>query len=192
MDRDKNAMRAASLARRADIPKTEATAFAARLAQLGPRLARGHGAEVVSAFWSIGDEIPTLPLLETLDASGFKVALPVTGKIGTPLVFRRWTPASAMVTGRMAIQEPPSNAEVLRPDVLFVPLAAFDRRGHRIGYGAGFYDRSLAGLRAEKTITAIGVAYAAQEVLFVPNEDYDQPLDFIVTEKDTIVCADAG
>ncbi len=74
------------------------------------------------------------------------------------------------------------------PDLLFVPLAAFDRRGHRIGYGAGFYDRTLAALRAEKEVAAIGLAYAAQEVLFVPADDHDEPLDMVVTEKDVIVC----
>ena len=73
-----------------------------------------------------------------------------------------------------------------------MPLAAFDRRGHRIGYGAGFYDRTLAALRAEKPIVAIGVAYAVQEVLYVPNDDHDEPLDMIVTDKDTILVADDG
>jgi len=188
---DKKAVRAASLALRAEIPPAVAEAFAARLAKIGPDLARGHGAHVVSAFSSIADEISTRPLIEALHAAGFLVALPVTGKAGTPLVFRQWTPETSMVPGRMQIPEPPESAPVLVPDVLFVPLAAFDRRGHRIGYGAGFYDRTLAELRAQKEITAIGVAYAAQEVLYVPNDDHDQPLDFVVTEKDTIVCADA-
>ena len=97
-----------------------------------------------------------------------------------------------MANGRMRIPEPPPEAEIVEPDVLFVPLAAFDRRGHRIGYGAGFYDRTLAALRAKKPIVAIGVAYAAQEVLFVPNDDHDEPLDMIVTEKDTILTAESG
>ena len=189
---DKAGIREAALDLRAAVPREAAMTFARRLARFGPDLARGHGADVVSAFWSIGDEVPTRPLLDALDAAGFRVALPVTGKRGTPLVFRRWTPATVMVPGRMAIPEPPTDAEVLVPDVLFVPLAAFDRRGHRIGYGAGFYDRSLAALRAEKAVTAVGVAYAAQEVLFVPADAHDEPLDFVVTEKDTIVCADAG
>ena len=187
---DKKATRAAALALRAAVTDDVAAAFAARLARLGPDMARGHGARFVSAFASIGDEIATHPLMQALHAAGFVVALPVTGKIGTPLVFRRWTPETTMVSGRMSIPEPPASAEVVEPDVLFVPLAAFDRRGHRIGYGAGFYDRTLAALRATKTITAIGVAYAAQEVLFVQNDDHDEPLDFIVTEKDTIVCAE--
>ena len=93
-----------------------------------------------------------------------------------------------MVPGKMDIPEPPADAERVVPDLLFVPLAAFDRRGHRIGYGAGFYDRTLAALRAEKDVAAIGLAYAAQEVLFVPDDDHDEPLDMVVTEKDVIVC----
>lgn len=185
---DKAALRAASLATRASIPPDIAATFAARLARLGPELAAGHGARAVSVFWSIKDELPTHPLCAALDAAGLVVGLPVTGRIGTPLSFRRWTPGTTMVEGRMDIPEPPADAELVTPDLLFVPLAAFDRRGHRIGYGAGFYDRTLAALRAEREVAAIGLAYAAQEVLFVPADEHDQPLDMVVTEKDVIVC----
>ena len=185
-------MRAGSLAKRAAIGPDARAAFARRLARLGPDLARGHGATSASAFWPLADEIDTRPLIAALHEAGFAVALPVTGRMGTALAFRRWTPQTVMVSGKMGIQEPPADAETLEPDLLFVPLAAFDRRGHRIGYGAGFYDRTLADLRARKEITAVGLAYADQEVLFIPSEDHDQPLDFVVTEKDTIVCADAG
>jgi 5-formyltetrahydrofolate cyclo-ligase len=192
MTSDKTDARTKALALRAAIPPAEADAFARRLARIGPELARAQGATVVSAFASIGDEIATGPLLAALAEAGFVVGLPITGKIGTPLTFRRWTPDTTMVPGRMKIPEPPPEAEVVEPDVLFVPLAAYDRRGHRIGYGAGFYDRTLAALRAKKEIVAIGIAYWAQEVLFVPNDDHDEPLDMIVTEKDTILTADAG
>ena len=189
---DKKDARTAALALRAAIPPAEAAAFARRLARIGPELARAHAAKAVSAFASIGDEIATGPLLAALDEAGFTVGLPITGKIGTPLTFRRWTPQTQMVTGRMSIPEPPADAEIVVPDVLFVPLAAFDRRGHRIGYGAGFYDRTLAGLRAKKEIVAIGIAYAAQEVLFVANDAHDEPLDLIVTEKDTILTVESA
>lgn len=189
---DKNALRDAAFKIRAGITKGAAENFAKRLAKIGPDLARGHGAKVVSAFWSIGDEIPTHHLTEALDAAGFAVGLPITGKRGTALTFRRWRPETKMVKGKMDIPEPPAEAEVLEPDLLFVPLAAFDRRGHRIGYGAGFYDSTLAALRKKKSVTAVGLAYAAQEVLFIPEEPHDEPLDFVVTEKDTIVCADAA
>ena len=185
---DKAAVRAASLAIRATVDPALADAFAARLARLGPEIAAGHGARIVSVFWSIKDELPTRPLCVALHAAGHVVGLPVTGRMGTKLTFRRWTPDTAMVPGRMDIPEPPADAEAVVPDLLFVPLAAFDRRGHRIGYGAGFYDRTLAALRAEKEVAAIGLAYAAQEVLFVPADDHDEPLDMVITEKDVIVC----
>ena len=185
---DKSAIRAAALSLRATVDATLADAFAERLARLGPEMAAGHGARAVSVFWSIKDELPTHPLCLTLHDAGHVVGLPVTGRIGTPLTFRRWTPDAVMVPGRMEIPEPPADAETVVPDLLFVPLAAFDRRGHRIGYGAGFYDRTLAALRAEKDIAAIGLAYAAQEVLFVPADDHDEPLDMVITEKDVIVC----
>jgi 5-formyltetrahydrofolate cyclo-ligase len=186
---DKPAMRAASLAARGAVATDVAADFATRLADMGPTLAREHNATVVSAYWSIGDEILTLPLLEALAAAGFTVALPVTGKIGHPLVFRRWKPGADMAIGRMNIPSPTPDEPVVTPDLLFVPLAAFDRQGHRIGYGAGFYDRSLAALRAEKKVVAIGVGYAVQEVPSVPSEPHDQALDFVLTERELIACA---
>ena len=191
---DKRSLRAAAFAARAGVPRATAEAFGQRLARLGPRLARGAREDatggVVSLYWAIGDEAPTQPLMAALHEAGFDVALPVTGEAGSALTFRRWTPDSATVPGRMAIPEPPADATALTPDVLFVPLAAFDRRGHRVGYGAGFFDRTLARLRAEGEVTAIGVAYAAQEALFIPAVDHDEPLDLIVTETDTLVIAD--
>ena len=185
---DKKALRAQSLSVRAAIDPAVAEAFAARLARLGPELAAGHGAHAVSVFWSITAALPRPHVCAALHAAGLVVGLPVTGRLGTPLTFRRWTPETMMVPGKMDIPEPPADAETVVPDLLFVPLAAFDRRGHRIGYGAGFYDRTLAFLRVEKEVAAIGLAYAAQEVLFVPADDHDEPLDMVVTEKDVIVC----
>jgi 5-formyltetrahydrofolate cyclo-ligase len=103
------------------------------------------------------------------------------------LVFRQWKPGDPLVAGKMDIPEPRASAPVLDPDLLFVPLAAFDRAGQRIGYGAGFYDVTLEALRARKPIVAVGVAYAAQEVEAVPREDHDERLDFILTERELIV-----
>lgn len=184
---DKPAVRAQALAVRDKITIDVAAHIAERLADHGPRLAREHGAKVVSAYWSIGAEILTLPLLEALDAAGFEVALPVTGKRGEPLVFRQWKPGDQLALGRMDIPAPLDSAPVLEPDLLFVPLAAFDREGHRIGYGAGFYDVTLKALRARKPVVAVGVGYAAQEVDFVPSEDHDERLDLILTERELIV-----
>ena len=188
---DKKTIRAAALALRDATSDEDVVALMRRLSELGPKLAQAHDAKVVSAFASIGREPAIAPMMASLNGLGFTVVLPVTGKIGTPLMFRRWTPEVHLVAGRMGIMEPPPQAEVLEPDLLFVPLAAFDRRGHRIGYGAGFYDRTLARLRAAKPIVAIGVAYACQEVLFIPNGEHDQPLDMVLTEKELILPPDA-
>ncbi len=191
MPLDKSAIRAAALAARAATSAPEASAFAARLANIGLALARECGARTISAYWPIGDEVSTLPLLDALDEAGFSVALPVTGRIGEALIFRQWRRGDVMERGRMGIPTPSADAALLVPDMLFVPLAAFDRGGHRIGYGAGFYDRSLAALREHGRVTAVGIAYAAQEVPAVPHEAHDQSLDRIVTERETIICAAA-
>ena len=192
---DKRSLRAAARAARAAVPEATAEAFGQRLARLGPQLVRGAMAEtsgVVACYSAMGDEVRTWPLMDALHEAGFTLALPVTGAAGTPLTFRRWTPGTITVPGRLAIPEPPAEAQVLTPDILFVPLTAFDRRGHRLGAGAGFYDRTLARLRGRGEVTAIGLGYAAQEVLYIPDEDYDEPLDLVVTETETLVIADGA
>jgi 5-formyltetrahydrofolate cyclo-ligase len=157
-----------------------------RLTQEGLRLARQWRPEVISAFHSIRDEPNTLPLLSALAAEGFLTALPVVLGRGSHLIFRLWRPGDPTLSGRMGISEPVPYAPAVEPDLLFVPLACFDRRGHRIGYGAGYYDRSLARLRAMKSIHAVGVAYGVCEASVVPYEAHDQGLDVIVTEQETI------
>ena len=149
--------------------------------------ARRAGARVVSAFWPIGDEPDTRPLLAALAENGFRTALPVTVRRG-PLVFRQWRPGDPTLPGAKNIPEPMASAQALDPDLLFVPLACFDRRGHRIGYGAGHYDRSLAALRASGPVTAVGVAYSAAQAPEIPDEPHDQRLDFILTERELIDC----
>jgi 5-formyltetrahydrofolate cyclo-ligase len=176
--------------RRALDPKTR-QAFSARLADEGLRRARLWNPSVVSAFYPIRDEPDTLALFRALADAGFTTALPVTIR-GAPLTFRRWRPGEATHPGPMNIPEPAPEAGDVAPDLLFTPLAAFDRRGHRIGYGAGHYDRTLAGLRARGPIVAVGVAYSVCEVEAVPNEPHDQRLDFILTESELIDARDIG
>jgi len=141
---------------------------------------------VISAFHPLRDEPDTRALLAALAAAGFSTALPVVVGRASPLTFRLWRPGEPTRAGPMAIREPLETAATVEPDLLFVPLACFDRRGHRIGYGAGYYDRSLARLRATKTIHAAGVAYGVCEVAAVPYETHDQGLDAILTERETI------
>ncbi|HEY1780969.1 MAG TPA: 5-formyltetrahydrofolate cyclo-ligase [Roseiarcus sp.] len=183
----KTALRRDALARRAALQPAARAAFGLRLAEEGLRLARLWRPGVVSAFHPLGDEPDTLPLLTALAAEGFATALPVVVGRGAPLAFRLWRPGEPTRPGAMAIREPLEGAPAVDPDLLFVPLACFDRRGNRIGYGAGFYDRSLARLRAIKPIHAIGVAYGVGEVAAVPYEAHDQSLDAVVTEQETIL-----
>jgi 5-formyltetrahydrofolate cyclo-ligase len=137
---------------------------------------------IVSGYAPIRSEIDPMPLLLKLAAQGARLAMPTVTARGQSLVFRAWSPQDRMVLGALGIPEPsPAAAEVI-PDVMLVPLAAFDQLGHRIGYGAGHYDRSLAHLRKSKAITAIGIAFAAQEIEAVPALSHDVPLDYVLTE----------
>lgn len=160
----------------------------AALAARGLPVARNSQNNVISAFHSFGTEISTFELFDKLVAEGWVTALPVVIAKNTPLVFRQWAPGETLVLGRWDIRVPPEAAPVVLPDVLLVPLLAFDRKGYRLGYGGGFYDRTLEKLRGLKKVTAIGIAYAGQEVDAVPRDDFDQRLDWIMTEKETIKC----
>lgn len=140
----------------------------------------------LAGYWPLGSELDVLPLLRRLHDGGRVVALPVSGPRGTPLVFRSWQPDCAMATGRYGIAECGEDRPVVVPAALLVPMLAFDRAGHRLGYGAGYYDRTLADLRAQGLVLAVGVAYAGQEVEAVPRGGYDEPLDWIVTEREAL------
>jgi 5-formyltetrahydrofolate cyclo-ligase len=163
-----------------------------RIAELGvPLVVELRGAAddcVVSGFASMPDELHVWPLLRRLHGAGVPLALPVVQAKGQPLVFRAWAPGDPMDKGVWDIPEPKSDKPVLEPDILLVPLLAFDRRGGRLGYGGGFYDRTLAGLRARKRITAVGLAYDEQEVDAVPHLDYDERLDWVLTPSGPIRC----
>ena len=181
-------LRAQALARRDAASTESAGAFAQRIAAVGLALAQRVRPDFVSAYFAIRNEPSTLPLLETLSQAGFRTALPVTGARNTPLVFRQWRPGEPTSQGKMSIHEPLPEAPEALPDLLFVPLAAFDRAGNRIGYGAGFYDRTLSKLRALKPICAVGIAYACQALPEIPHEAHDERLDFVLTETELIDC----
>jgi 5-formyltetrahydrofolate cyclo-ligase len=139
--------------------------------------------KVVSAFFPYKSEIDTRPLLGKLAGEGWTTCLPIVIALGEPLIFRRWMPGQPTTPGTWDIPQPTDDAEQVEPDVLLVPMMAFDRHGFRLGYGGGFYDRTLEMLRSKKPITAIGVAYAAQEVDSVAHDSHDQALDYVLTEK---------
>mgnify|MGYP001601885619 CR=1 FL=1 len=165
-----------------------AQALAARAGRnpaLGAELARHLLAEmppppgsVVAGFWPMGEEIDIRPLLETLHARGHPIVLPETPPRGKPLIFRLWHPGMVMIPERFGTSRP--SGAPAAPAILLVPLLAFDRAGHRLGYGGGYYDRTLAGL---PDATAIGCAYAAQELDAVPVAEYDAPLHAVATER---------
>ncbi len=141
---------------------------------------------VVSGFWPLAEELDLRPLLEILSRRDCQVVLPaMTGK-DRPLVFRDWKPGDELVPAGFGTLEPAASCEARAPDLLLVPLLAFDRHGYRLGYGGGFYDRSLAELRSAKKVTAVGVAFSALEVDAVPHDTNDQPLDWIVTEREAL------
>jgi 5-formyltetrahydrofolate cyclo-ligase len=146
---------------------------------------------VVAGFSAIRSEINPMPLLRRFAAAGAQLALPTIVGRGQPLAFRAWTFGEELRRGQWGIREPKPDAPALDPDILMVPLACFDRRGYRIGYGAGYYDLSLRALRARKPITAIGLAYAAQEIGRVPALAHDERLDLVLTEREAIDCREA-
>ena len=146
----------------------------------------GHGTKTIGGYIPIGDELDCRPALAVVAAMGVRVCLPVVGPRGERLRFRQWQPGENLVTGPLGTFHPSPDAPTVDPDVLLVPVVAFDGRGHRLGRGGGYYDSTLAALRAERTVLAIGLAFDIQEVLEVPAEPNDQPLDMVITERRTL------
>ncbi len=141
---------------------------------------------IVSGFSPMKSEINPIPLMRKLSDAGAQLALPVIVGRGKPLIMRAWTFGDPFKAGQWGIREPVAEAPEVAPDVLIVPLAAFDRHGHRIGFGAGYYDMTINALRAKKKVTAIGIAFAAQEIPRVPATERDARLDLVLTEREVI------
>jgi 5-formyltetrahydrofolate cyclo-ligase len=141
---------------------------------------------VVSGYWPLEGELDVRPLLDQIHAAGHPVGLPVVVAKGQPLLFRRWQPGTVLVQGNFKVMTPPEGAPEVDPTVLLVPLLAFDRAGFRLGYGGGFYDRTLEKRRHEAhsghPVMAIGIGFEAQETDDLPRGPFDQQLDWIVTE----------
>ena len=139
-----------------------------------------------SVWWPMGDELDVRPLLARLHFAGHLCGLPVVAKKAQPLLFRQWKPQDVLVPGGFGTSIPSDDKPEVEPQVLFVPLLAFDRAGYRVGYGGGFYDRTLEALRAKGPRLAVGLAFAAQEVESIPRDEHDQRLDWIVAEQEAI------
>jgi len=191
---EKKAARLAATARRDAAHATRAATAPARLAEnfMARFAAEIPTGAVVTGYWPGRSELDIKPLMIRLHEAGHPIGLPVVIKRGQPLVFRRWRPGDELEPKPFGLLEPYAAAPELRPRVLLVPFLAFDREGYRIGYGAGFYDMTLAGLRAGGEVLAIGVGYAAQAAERLPREPHDQRLDAVVTEEGVVEIAGRG
>ena len=146
-------------------------------------LLQGHfKSSIIAGFAPIGDEIDIWPLLKSLHNGRHQIALPVVMGSGKPLIFRAWTPGCDMDTDRYGVSFPAAGPPLM-PQLVLVPLLAFTARGERLGYGGGYYDRTLAALRSNGEVFACGVAYAGQEVAELPTDAHDAKLDGILTEN---------
>jgi 5-formyltetrahydrofolate cyclo-ligase len=178
-------LRTAALAARDALGGRQRAAAAQAIALRGLPFELKPGA-VVAGYSPIRGEIDPARLMRKLAAQGARLALPVVNARGQSLRFRVWSPDDRLLPGPLGILEPSPAAAEIVPDLVLVPLAAFDRAGHRIGYGAGHYDYTLAHLRKVKSITAIGLAFAVQEVKTVPALAHDVALDYVLTEAQVL------
>lgn len=141
---------------------------------------------VVSAYWPMKTELDLRPLMVSLYAKGVPVCLPVVAGKDEPLLFRRWEPDARLVAGPYGTEQPDEKYETVVPNVLLLPLLAFDRAGGRLGYGGGFYDRTVARLRETGNPVVVGAAFAEQEIDSVPSEDTDEKMNFILTQDEIV------
>jgi len=185
IDQLKADLRKTVLARRDGLPAAERQAASEAIATRPFPLPISPGV-IVSGFSPLKTEINPLPLLRRLAGAGAKLALPVVAGRGKPLIMRSYAFGQPLNEGVWGIREPKDDAPEVDPDILVVPLAAFDRRGNRIGYGAGYYDMTISRLRSLKPVVAVGIAYAAQEVPKVPTTTRDERLDLVLTEREVI------
>lgn len=179
----KQELRRAMRARRRAISDNQRQVAAGALALSAPRLAALCRGGTLSGFVAAGSEIDPAPLLTALDGRGVALALPCIE--GEALVFRRWRPGDALRPATFGIMEPLPGAPVVHPQLMLLPLLAFDRAGNRLGYGGGYFDRTLA-VRCPASV--IGVGFAVQEVAHVPVEGHDHPLDQVLTEQGLFDC----
>lgn len=147
---------------------------------------RPLGTAIISGYWPLNEEFDIRPLMEEAVRQGWTLCLPVVDNSQPSLIFRHWRPGIQLVRGTFGVMIPPATVELCQPDVLCLPLLACDKEGHRLGYGQGHFDRTLAALRAHKKIMAFGFGYECQYIDLLPQEPTDQPLDGLVTEQRVI------
>jgi 5-formyltetrahydrofolate cyclo-ligase len=184
----KRALRQRMRAARENLGPGAKAAAAEAVSKHGVQFVKPRNGAIISAFSSMPDEFRVWPLLRRLAGEGYRLALPVMQGKGNPLIFRAWTPGDAMDAGVWGITEPKPDQPTLEPDIALVPLLAFDATGQRLGYGGGFYDRTLRRLRSLKQIVAVGLAFDESQVDAVPHLDYDERLDWVLTPSGPIRC----
>ena len=178
---DKKKLRKELTARRDAVPLATRRRAAQKIAEIDFTFT-GLTSGTVSGFHPFHSEIDARPLMTKLGDAGYITALPVITAKDRPLKFRAWKPGDPLIDGVWNIPVPPETAEDLIPDIILVPLLGFDNEGYRIGYGGGFYDRTLEQLGKTKKIIAVGLAYSTQHVAYIPREAHDIALDWILTE----------
>jgi 5-formyltetrahydrofolate cyclo-ligase len=180
---DKRILRGTMLAWRATLAEADRRAAADGLLATFRRERPFEGAVTVSGFWPIKEEIDVRPLLIELFNRGCQLALPVVTGKGQRLLFRAWRPGDSLEAGVFGTLQPSVKRETVEPEALLVPLLACDQDGWRLGYGGGFYDRTLTALRARGKITAVGVGFDGQLIPNVPHGPQDQRLDWLLTDR---------
>ena len=183
----KAAIRREALARRDGLPADMRAAAAQAIAERPFPIAMAADA-IVSGFMPLKSEINPIPLMRRLADAGAQLALPAIAGRRQPLTMRAYSFGQPLASGVWGIREPGPDAREVFPDIVIAPLLAFDRSGHRVGYGAGYYDMTIMGLRARKPVVAVGIAFAAQEIARVPTTARDAPLDLVLTEHEIIDC----
>lgn len=188
----KAALRRQLKATRAAIPGGERTLRSRTCVERLVTLVGPLSATVIAGFWPLPGELELQPAFAKLAAKGHTIALPRMQGHARPLTFHVFREGDPLIGGGFGVEEPSPDAPTVRPRVVLVPLLGFDRRGHRLGYGKGFYDRTLAGLHADDPeLLAIGITFASQEVPLVPTHAGDHPLDLVVTDREIVWVAHA-
>lgn len=183
---DKAALRKRMMAQREALTAAERKLSALGVATLGLPPGLGDKPAIVSSYWSIGAELDPGKLERRLISEGHRICLPCIQGKTEPMLFRLWQHGDPMRERKWGIREPIDPAPTVDPDILLVPLLAWDAQGYRLGYGGGYYDRTIQALRARKPVVVVGFAYDEQKVDAVPRLDYDERLDWMLTPSETI------
>ena len=185
----KTTLRKTMMARRESISDDARKAAAIAVAKHGLPVAITSGPAMVSSYWAIGAELDPGHLERRLKAEGHVICLPAIQGKTEPMKFHTWAKGEPLRERKWGIMEPLPTAPEAEPDVMLVPMLAFDVHGWRLGYGGGYYDRTIAALRARKAVVLVGFAYDEQRVDAVPHLDYDERLDFVLTPSGILRCS---